>query len=131
FVQIRATGSLMKRHPFKMRESLSLYRAVILMILAASPGLCGDWNKRLAADYLDSREKEWFEWKTAKAPGGTCVSCHTNLTYLMVRPALRQALGEGGRTPYETGLLDSLRARASKRDIKDVSPAFTKEPLAC
>jgi hypothetical protein len=89
--------------------------------------LCADWNPRLAADYLDGREKEWFAWKAAQTPGGPCVSCHTNVTYLLVRPALRRELGEAQPTGYESGLRDALRARIP---LHDVFPAkFSKEPL--
>jgi len=97
---------------------------MINALLALS--LCGDWNPRLAADYLDGREKEWFAWKSAQTPGGPCVSCHTGVTYLLVRPALRRELGEKQPTTYETGLRDALRARIP---LPEVFPkAFAKEP---
>ena len=102
----------------------------IVVVALALPAFAADWNPRLAADYLDSRQKEWFAWDRAKAPGGPCVSCHTGATYLLARPALRRALGESQPTPYETGLLDALRARADKRESKDVFPSYTKEPGA-
>jgi squalene-hopene/tetraprenyl-beta-curcumene cyclase len=89
--------------------------------------LCADWNPRLAADYLDGREKEWFAWKAAQTPGGPCVSCHTNVTYLLVRPALRRELGEKQPTGYETGLRDAMRARIPMHDV--FSAKFSKEPL--
>jgi squalene-hopene/tetraprenyl-beta-curcumene cyclase len=98
---------------------------MINALLALS--LCADWNPRLAADYLDGREKEWFSWKAAQTPGGPCVSCHTNVTYLIARPALRRELGEKHATTYEIGLSDALRARIP---LQDVFPAaFSKEPL--
>jgi len=101
------------------------WRVMINALLALS--LCADWNPRQAADYLDGREKEWFSWKTAQTPGGPCVSCHTNVTYLLARPALRRELGEKQPTAYETGLRDALRARIP---LQDVFPArFSKEPL--
>ena len=102
----------------------------LIFVLAALPVFCSDWNPRLAAEYLDSRQKEWFAWPAAKAPGGTCFSCHTQMTYLLARPALRQALGETGATTFETALLDGLRARVDKKIAKEIFPAFTKEPLA-
>jgi squalene-hopene/tetraprenyl-beta-curcumene cyclase len=89
-----------------------------------------DWNPRLAADYLDSRQQEWFAWKTAKAPGGPCFSCHTSATYLLARPALRRALGESQPTSYETGLLAALSARVPTTDPTKIMPLFSKEPLA-
>jgi squalene-hopene/tetraprenyl-beta-curcumene cyclase len=103
---------------------------VVLVFVLASAGFCGDWNPRLAAEYLDSRQREWFAWPVAKAPGGTCLSCHTGMTYLFARPALRRALGESRPTPYETGLLDALRARVDKKEARELFPAFAKEPTA-
>lgn len=88
--------------------------------------LCGDWSPRLAADYLDSREKEWFAWKTAQTPGGPCVSCHTGTPYLIARPELRRVLGETKPTEYEDGLKAALRARIPLKDV--FSAAFAKEP---
>ena len=45
-----------------------------------------------AAQYLDARQQAWFEWKPAIASGrGPCLSCHTGMTYLLARPALREA----------------------------------------
>ena len=94
-----------------MKQRSLLWVLVTFATLAPS-AFCADWNSRLAADYLDSREKEWFAWPGAnKAVGGPCISCHTNMTYLLARPALRHALGEKQATQYEQGLLDAMRAR--------------------
>lgn len=90
----------------------------------------GDWNARAAADYLDARQKAWFAWKPAQNPGGACVSCHTGTTYLIARPVLRKMFGEPEPTVYESGLLKALRARVTKREVAEISPAFTKEPNA-
>jgi hypothetical protein len=98
--------------------------------LTAVPGMCGDWDPQRAAQYLDSRQKDWIRWKPAAAPGGVCVSCHTGMTYLLVRPALRRRLGETGTTSYETKLLDSLRVRVEIKDPTALLPAFSKEPVA-
>src|ERR1017187_4822003 len=92
--------------------------------------LCGGWDARLAASYLDARQQEWLRWPPAKATGGTCLSCHTGATYLLARPALRRVLGESRPTSYETGLLEGLRARAGLLEAKEVSPAFAAEPPA-
>jgi squalene-hopene/tetraprenyl-beta-curcumene cyclase len=97
---------------------------MINALLALS--LISDWNPRLAANYLDGREKEWFAWKAAQTPGGPCVSCHTNVTYLLVRPALRRELGEKQPTEFETGLREGLRARIPMHDV--FPAAFSKEP---
>src|SRR5713226_1071509 len=104
-------------------------RLAVMIALAALPAVCQDWSPRLAAEYLDSRQKEWFAWPAAKAPGGPCVSCHTGVTYLLVRPALRRALGESAPTSYERGLLDGLRARVEKKTAVELSPS-AKEPIA-
>ena len=96
-------------------------RLALLTALAALAGFGEDWNPRLAAQFLDARQKEWFAWPRAATPEGPCLSCHTGLTYLLVRPALRRALGESPPTSYETGLLDGLRARVAKKDPKELA----------
>jgi len=101
-----------------------------MIALPALPGVCGDWSPRLAAEYLDSRQKEWLAWPVAKVPGGICISCHTGLTYLLARPSLRQALGESQLTAYEKELLESLRARVNKSEAKELFPTFSREPKA-
>ncbi len=78
--------------------------------LAAGPR---DWNPRLAAGYLDQRQKDWFAWKPASRTGGPCVSCHTGVPYLIARPALRRALGETDVISYEDGLRSGLRTRTA------------------
>ncbi|MCD6032867.1 MAG: putative squalene-hopene cyclase, partial [Thermomicrobiales bacterium] len=101
---------------------------LLLAALVAVPCFAADWNPRAAADYLDAREKEWFAWPASNlAGGGKCVSCHTGLTYLVARPALRRLLNEPAPTEHETGLLDSLRARVSKSAPIDLYPK-SKEP---
>ena len=112
------------------RSGHSRYIPLVLAFLTAAPALAEDWNPRLAADYLDSRQKEWLAWKPANPPGGPCISCHTNATYLLARPVLRKALGEKQPTEYETALTAALRSRVDKREAKDIYPAFAKEPLA-
>src|SRR5438552_9834696 len=92
------------------------------VIALAAPGFCTDWNPRLAAEYLDSRQQEWFAWPRANANGVPCVSCHTGLTYLLARPALARSLGESGRTPFEKGLLDGMRSRVAKSDARELFP---------
>jgi squalene-hopene/tetraprenyl-beta-curcumene cyclase len=91
-------------------------RLAAVIVLTALPALCEDWSPRLAADYLDSRQKEWFAWAPAKREGGPCVSCHTGLGYVLARPVLRRALGESQPTLYEKGLLEGLIARAGKKE---------------
>jgi squalene-hopene/tetraprenyl-beta-curcumene cyclase len=106
-----------------MSISIGAYRlGVGTLVFVAMPAFCGDWNPRLAAQYLDSRQKQWFAWPPAGASGVPCVSCHTGLPYLLARPALRQALGETGPTLYEAVLLDGLRATIVKTEAKDLFP---------
>jgi hypothetical protein len=75
----------------------------------------GEWNPERAARYLDGRLEQWFAWKTAASPDGPCVSCHTGMTYLLARPALRKRLGESQPTQYEQGLLGRLRANVGAK----------------
>jgi squalene-hopene/tetraprenyl-beta-curcumene cyclase len=100
-----------------------------MIVAVVLPGLCSDWSPQRAAEFLDARQKEWFGWPTAKSVGGPCVSCHTGLTYLLARPALRRALGEKEPTSYERGLQDGLRARLEKKTASELSPNG-KEPFA-
>ena len=92
-----------------------------------------DWSPQLAAQYLDARQKAWFEWKPAASVDGPCVSCHTGMTYLLARPALRRELGETQPTMYERGLIDRLRANVgAKRPsaLQEVEVIFTALFLA-
>jgi hypothetical protein len=96
-------------------------RLAALLTLAVAPAFCQGWNARLAEQYMDSRQKEWDVWPIAIHSGVACVSCHTGLTYLLARPALRQALGEkNGPTLYESVLVDSMRATVIRTDAKDL-----------
>ena len=116
------------RRIFQLAKMTAPRTAVILMMVGSLPGLAADWSPRRAADYLDARQKLWLAWPRAAAPGGSCVSCHTGVTYLLARPALRQVLGEGGPTEYEARLVDGLKVRlepGSKGMFKN-----TKEPQA-
>jgi squalene-hopene/tetraprenyl-beta-curcumene cyclase len=103
--------SSMRITPTDMVIGRGLY-ASVLIVLTALPGFAGDWSPKLAAQYLDSRQKEWFAWPAAKSFGGPCISCHTGATYMLARPALRRVLGEAEPTAYEIGLKDALLARA-------------------
>jgi squalene-hopene/tetraprenyl-beta-curcumene cyclase len=102
--------------------------ASVLIVLSALPGLAGDWSPKLAAEYLDSRQKDWFAWPAAKSYGGPCISCHTGATYMLARPALRRVLGESEPTAYEIGLVEGLLARVGI-GLKDALKA-QKEPAA-
>ncbi len=93
-----------------------LARAAVCFVFSVVAAAAADWNPRLAAQYLDSRQKEWFAWPRANAGAKPCISCHTGVTYLMARPALREALGETAPTEYESGLLASLRSRVGLKE---------------
>lgn len=86
--------------------------ACLFVLCLSSIAFAADWNPKLAAEYLDGRQQEWFAWPRAASANGPCVSCHTGMPYLLARPALRRVLGEPKPTKYETGLLDRLRVQA-------------------
>jgi hypothetical protein len=109
-----------------MDRKILLKTVAVLVFGASIPAWAADWDARRAADYLDQRQKLWFEWAPAKTPGGPCVSCHTGLTYLLARPLLRQALGEKNPTTYEDGLLRGLRTRMAEGTT--MFPGFKQEP---
>ncbi len=81
----------------------------LLFVLSAS---AADWNLEKATAYLDARQKAWEDFKPAKAPHGTCVSCHTGLGYLL----LRQSLHQPSPTAMETNLYASLRGRLATEE---------------
>lgn len=96
-------------------------RLAALLTLAVAPAFCEDWSARMAAQYMDSRQKEWVAWPVAVHSGVACVSCHTGLPYLLSRPALRQALHENtGPTLYEGLLVSSMRATVMRADANDL-----------
>jgi len=107
---------------------------IAISVLVFSGLSCGaDWNPRLAAQYLDERQEAWLGWQPAASPDGACVSCHTGLTYLLVRPALREKLGEVEKTRFEEAILKRLRTNVgSKPDsvLKGVEVIFTALFLA-
>src|SRR6185369_4621911 len=110
------------RASYRYTNSHMLFRFAFLGTMAAAIVWGGDWNPRLAAQYLDSRQEKWFSWPTATASGTPCVSCHTGATYLLVRPALRRALNESQPTRYEAGLLSALRGRVPQKTAKELFP---------
>lgn len=129
------------RRPVRVAELASLRRAeyefgystmtrifrLLLITIICIPAFAADWDAKLAAKYLDDRQKQWFEWPIAKASGGPCVSCHTGLPYLLARPHLRQTLGETTRTEFERGLLEGLEARLASGE--SMFKSLKKEPL--
>jgi squalene-hopene/tetraprenyl-beta-curcumene cyclase len=99
-----------------------LIRVTAVLALTTLSALCADWSPQLAAQYLDSRQKDWFDWPVATSSGVPCLSCHTGMTHMMARPALRHALREVEPTVYETGLLHSIESRIDKKDAKELYP---------
>lgn len=105
------------------------FGVIAALILAGFGRLSAEWNPQSAAGYLDGRQKAWFSWRAAQREDGPCLSCHTGLSYLLARPALRAALGDKSATEYETGLLTAIRKRVAVTDPAAFSPR-AKEPAA-
>lgn len=89
--------------------------AAVTALTVSSVSAIGEWSPERAARYLDGRLQQWAAWKPAMSADGPCVSCHTGMTYLLARPALRRKLGESRPTPHETALLDRLRANVGEK----------------
>jgi hypothetical protein len=96
--------------------------AIPVLALLSSQLVEAEWTPRLAADYLDARQKTWFNWPVAKTSTGPCLSCHTGFPYLLARPRLRQVLGESEPTVYEVGLLEAVRKRLPKTTPGELLP---------
>jgi hypothetical protein len=85
----------------------------------AMPG----WDRQAAERYLDSREVWWQAWdRTQKDHGTYCISCHTQATYGLARPVLRQELGDPAPAGAERAMLDSIEKRVNM--WKDVEPFY-------
>ena len=109
--------------------------AMVLMLASAwtAPGLAADtmpaaapagWDRQAAARYLDGREVWWQAWDRAQKDHRTlCVSCHTQATYALARPALRQDLAEAGPTPSELAMLASVEKRVG--NWKQMQPFYS------
>ena len=100
---------------------MTRFAALLLLPVAA---WCGDWNPKIAAQYLDGRAAEWAAWKPAAREGGACISCHTTLGYLLARPELRRKLGESSPTEWELGLLAGVRTRVASSLQKPPNPGL-------
>jgi squalene-hopene/tetraprenyl-beta-curcumene cyclase len=98
---------------------MTRFATLFLLPIAA---WCGDWNAKVAAQYLDGRAADWAVWKPAARTGGPCISCHTTLGYLLARPALRRDLGESSPTEFELGLLAGVRTRVASSLQKPPNP---------
>ena len=102
-------------------------RSVLGPVLAAdnaNTGASAGWNRQAAASYLDSREVWWQSWDHAQKDHGTvCVSCHTQATYGLARPALRNDLDEQSPTAPEQVMLASIQKRV--RMWNEVLPFYS------
>jgi len=82
------------------------------------------WSPQTAAHYLDDREIWWQKWPRAQKDHGTvCISCHTQLPYAMVRPALERELGETAMNPAEKTMMDSIEKRVN--GWADMAPFYS------
>lgn len=81
------------------------------------PATSPTWDRDAAARYLDSRETWWQSWDRAQKDHGTlCVSCHTQASYALARPALDSDLSNEGQPPSETAMLASVQKRVRMWD---------------
>ena len=82
---------------------------------APTPTTPPAWDRQAAARYLDGREAAWQAWdRTHKDRATFCISCHTQATYGMARPVLRQDLGEAGQGRAEQVMLASIDKRVNQ-----------------
>ena len=94
------------------------------VVRAADKPVAARWNPEAAARYLDGREVWWQNWDRAHKDHGTlCVSCHTQATYGLARPVLRERLGEQAMSPQEQAMLASVEKRV--RDWKEMQPFYS------
>lgn len=81
-------------------------------VRAADKPATATWDAQAAEHYLDGRETWWQNWDRAKKDRGTlCVSCHTQAAYGLVRPVLRERLGEHELSSEEQTMLASIEKR--------------------
>lgn len=94
---------------------LELTLGAALLLGACANGRAGSpyrWNSGAAAHYLDQREGKWAAWPGAARDRGTfCVSCHTTLSYALVRPEISSPDAENAGLTEETKLIENVRRR--------------------
>ena len=72
------------------------------------------YNPQTAAHFLDDRETWWQDWPHAQRDHGTvCISCHTQVPYAMVRPALQHSLGEAALPAINQAMLTGIERRVN------------------
>lgn len=103
-------------------KHISLALLLCLIVLAwPAPSTSGyeDWDRAGAAAYLDERMDLWFE-KGKKLRTGqektTCVSCHTTISYMLARPALRRSMKVEVPTAQEQRILAEVTQRVQTPD---------------
>jgi hypothetical protein len=86
-----------------------------LATAAGAPSGRGAWDRLAAERYLDGREVWWQSWDRPHKDRATlCVSCHTQASYSLARPILRQDLAEPGPSGAEQAMLASVEKRVSQ-----------------
>ncbi|WP_348260692.1 hypothetical protein P8935_12860 [Telmatobacter sp. DSM 110680] len=91
---------------------------------ADNPAVAHTWSPEAAARYLDDRETWWQGWDRAQKDHGTlCISCHTQASYALARPALRRQSGARTQSAQEQVMLASVEKRV--RAWKDVQPFYS------
>lgn len=118
-----------------LTASAGIVLALPSATLAGGPAKAPDWNRALAAKYLDDREIWWQQWPHALKDHGTvCISCHTQAPYALVRAALRNDLNQDNPSAPESVMLASILKRVELGDEalpfyndKDNGPGKTLE----
>jgi squalene-hopene/tetraprenyl-beta-curcumene cyclase len=82
-----------------------------------------EWDRTGAAQYLDRRGEDWFNFGSAHRGQGpstiSCVSCHSLLPYALARPVLRRLSNENVPTELETRILEQVKRRVANWDRLD------------
>lgn len=106
--------------------SIAWWGPIVVPVMAADKPAASNatWSPNAAARYLDGRELWWQNWDRAKKDHGTvCVSCHTQASYALARPALRSRSGERAPSAQELVMLASVEKRV--REWKDMEPFYS------
>jgi hypothetical protein len=99
-------------------------------LVCSSPAFGGEykpkeWDKARAAQYLDQRGKEWFNFGGAQRGQGksamSCISCHSLLSYALARPVLRRLSNDESPTAFETRILEQTKRRVSNWNRLDAA----------
>jgi squalene-hopene/tetraprenyl-beta-curcumene cyclase len=115
------------------RVKSPLLVGAVIFLSTVAVHVAETWSPQSAAAYLDARQQQWSEWPRAQSANGACVSCHTGMTYLLARPALRRVLREPEPTRHEQALLARLRVNVGAKPpaaLRDVEVIFAALFLA-